>query len=163
MKTAPIVLTQPTRNPLVKENGTVDNAWSAFFRELERLIAPLGQEKSCQLVNNQVSDVDIEDLFFDKTKASFAAVDYLIQRVTTGGGAVEQVEAGTFFAYFRPTSDDWVLASVPSTAGVTLSITPEGQVQYTTTSIAGTHSISKITFRSRTLAAKNSQYSQAGS
>lgn len=43
--------------------------------------------------------------------------------------------------------------------GVVFSVTSDGQVQYTTTNISGTASISKIFFRMRTMGGKNSQYS----
>lgn len=163
MSSAPYTTQVPYKDKITdNETGLVDRSWATFFRNILTALDPLGTERYCAIVNNQTSDANIDGLSFDAEKVSQASVDYLIQRVTTGGGATELIESGTFYAAYKPTSEDWVLSDVPSTAGVTLSITADGQVQYTSSNISGTASISKITFRARSMAAKNSLYSVMG-
>lgn len=109
---------------------------------------------------------DITDLKFNLRGVSQATVDFLIQRVTTSGGATELIESGMFVVSYNPTSADWSLTMIgtpgPDDSGIDFSIDSNGQVQYVSTSITGTASISKITWRSRTLGAKNSLYSSVG-
>lgn len=162
MGSAPFTIEVPYQNKVIDDSGLIERAWSIFFRNTTTAVDPLGIERTFEIINNKGVATDIEGLSFDKTKVSQASVDYLIQRVTTGGLASELIETGTFYAAYKPTSVDWVLSDVPSTAGVTLTITSSGQVQYTSTNITGaTAYISKITFRVRTLGAKN-DYSKMG-
>ncbi len=109
---------------------------------------------------------DVTNLKFDKRGVSIAFVDFLIQRVTTSTGATELIEGGCFQVAYSPTSDDWDLTFIgtpgPDDSGVDLSVDGDGQVQYVSSSITGTASISKITWRARTLSAKHSSYSSAG-
>jgi hypothetical protein len=162
MKAAPYSFQVPYKNPVAGGDGLVDRAWAFFFRSVQLALDPLGIEKYYSITNNQITAADIEGLKFDYTKVGQVTVDYLIQRVTTATGATELIETGAFYLAYKPTSGIWALTNGPSTAGVTLSIDPSGQVQYTSTNITGTASISKLTFRARTMAAKNSQYSIAG-
>lgn len=162
MKAAPSSFDVPYKNPVITNDGLVDRAWSLFFRGVQQALSPLGTEKAFSLVNNQSSAADIEGLVFDYTKVGQVSVDYLIQRVTTSTGATELIEAGTFYLAYKPTSNAWALSGGPSTAGITLSVTAAGQVRYTSSNITGTASISKITYRARTLSAKNAQYSVTG-
>lgn len=162
MKAAPITMQVPLKTQVVDEIGNISRPWGVYLLNLEKSLVPLGIEKSFELTNNNAVAADIEGLSFDAAKVSQAAVDYLIQRVTTGGGAVEKIETGTFFAAYLPTSNNWVLSEVPSTAGITLTVTSGGQIQYTSTNETGAPSISKLTYKARTLSAKNSQYSEAG-
>lgn len=162
MKQTPKSLQAPNQNQLTGEDGKVSREWDVFFRDIQESLSALGVEKYFKLTNNQVAAANIEGLSFDYRKFSQVSVDYLIQRVTTGGGAQEKIESGTFYLVYKPTSNAWVLSGGPTTSGITLTITAAGQVQYTSTNLTGTASISKITFKARTLAAKNSQYSEPG-
>lgn len=162
MKAAPFTIEVPHRDKITVESGLVSRTWETFFRTVRRVLDPLGIEKYATLTNNQASAADIEGMLFSYRGVSQASVDYLIQRVTTGTGATELVEAGTFYLAFKPTSAAWVLTNGPTTSGITLSVTTSGQVQYVSTNITGTASISKITFRARVLAGKNHQYSDVG-
>lgn len=140
--------------------------WQKFFRLVQNIIEPLGYERFFDLTNNQSTAVDILGMSFNKARNSHAIVEYLIQRITSGGGATEIISAGIFHAVYNPISEDWSLVTVgtpgPDSSGITFSITALGQVQYTSSNITGTALISKITFRSRTLSAKNSLYSTVG-
>ena len=156
----------PFKDKVVEPSASVTRAWGEFFRLIRIIIEPLGREKSFTLLNNVTVANDITDLTFSSTQQSCAAVDYLIQRVTTGTGAVELVQTGTFYLAYKPTSLSWALVGMgtpaPSNAGVTLSVTSKGQIQYTSTNITGTPSISQMFWRARTLAGKNYKYSEAG-
>lgn len=152
----------PIRDQVTDESGLLSRVWENFFRSIRKNLEPLGSEKFADILNNQASAVDIEGLSFDLRTVSQVSVDYLIQRVTTGGGATELIETGTFYLVYKPTSLTWVLSNGPSASGLTFSVTANGQVRYTSSNITGTPSISKIIYRARVLAGKNSQYSEAG-
>ena len=102
----------------------------------------------------------------NSSKVSHAVVEYLIQRVTTGGGAVELIQAGMFHLVYLPTSDTWNIVAIgtpgPGASGITFTVTSSGQVRYTSTNITGTESLSRIAFRIRTLSSKSQSYSKIG-
>jgi hypothetical protein len=156
----------PINDSLTQGSGLISRPWEGFFRFVQKALLPLGIERAFALANNQSTFTPIEGLAFTALSVSQATVDFLIQRVTIGAGAVELIESGSFIAVYKPGSDSWSLfypgTTGPSDSGVDFSITSAGQVQYTSSNITGTPSISKITFRARTLGAKNSQYSAAG-
>lgn len=110
---------------------------------------------------------DITNFKFNARGVSAAFVDFLIQRVTTSTGATELIEAGQFVVSFNPTSQDWSLTMIgtpgPDDSGVDLSIDANGQVQYVSSLITGTESISKIIWRARVFAGKHTFYSSVGS
>lgn len=109
---------------------------------------------------------NIEGLLVNNKGVSSGVFEYLVQRVTTGGGATELIENGAYTFNWRPTSETWDLDVIyenqPDNAGVAWFINDDGQFQYQTTSITGTASISKLYFKLRTLSGKNIQYSQVG-
>lgn len=166
MRVSPNALELPTKDIVINERGLVSEKWEKYLRQSENRLAALGEEKAFQLVNNQVAAADVEGLSFDKAKVSCAVVHYVIQRVTTGGGATESLETGCFHVVYKPTADSWSLVTMwtpgPDASGITLSITSAGQVQYVSSSITGTASISKISWRAQVLAAKHSSYSEVG-
>lgn len=148
------------------EDGRLTDVWRWFFRRLWERVYSIGSEQVFDIVNNQSSAADITGMIFNKTGVSQAFVDFLVQRVTTGGGAVELIETGILVCSYNPTADDWNInvlnIDTPDDSGVTFSITSAGQVQYTSTNEGGTASISKLFWRARTLAGKNSSYSVIG-
>lgn len=156
----------PIRDLVLQPSGYLNRPWEAFFRFVQQRLDSLGSEKFFQLTNNQVAAANVEGLAFNADGTSQAVVDFLIQRVTTSTGATELITSGTFHAVYKPTSLNWAIVTMgtpgPSTSGITFSITATGQVQYTSTNITGTASISKLTYRARTLSGKNSLYSQVG-
>lgn len=157
----------PRRTNLINAAGQITDAWDWFFRSLEKMVYPLGQEQTFTLANDQSTAADIDGMVFNKIGVSVAFVEYLIQRVTTGTGATELVEAGLFIVSYNPTSEDWNLNVVsennPDDAGVVFSINSSGQVRYTSTDVTGDNSLSRIVWRSRTLGAKAQSYSSIGS
>lgn len=156
----------PYKTRLLEHGGLLSRPWVWFFRNLWERLYPLGIEKSFPIVNNQASAADITGLKFDKRGVTCAFMEYLIQRVTTGGSAVELTEAGLIIFTYNPTSDNWnttqSIVDNPDNSGVTFTMASTGQVQYTSSSIAGDASISQLHYRVRTLAGKNSQYSATG-
>lgn len=163
-RNAPISIQIPLRDEVAKEDGKISRSWENFFKYLQNFIDPLGYEKFFELQNNNAVEADIQGLSFSKENASQGTIEYLIQRVTTGGGATELISSGVLHAVYKPTTAAWDLftpfAEGPSASGITFSITTDGQVQYTSSNVTGSASISKISFRVRILSGKNSQYSQ---
>lgn len=162
MRSAPITLRVPDLDSVSNKEGLLNRAWHEFFHLVRNRLDPLGYEKSANLENNISTPQDVLGLSVDSKKISAASFEFLIQRVTTGTGAVEFVEYGEFRLHFLPTSNTWVLSNGPTTSGVTLTVTASGQVQFETDNKTGTASIFKITWRGKSLSAKNYQYSEVG-
>jgi hypothetical protein len=162
LNAAPKTLNAPVNTPVMDDSGKLSQPWDAFFKDIQDRLNSLGYERAFKLTNNQAVAADIDGMVFDKRAVSQVAIDYLIQRVTTSTGATELIETGTFFLAYKPNSSSWVLTGGPTTSGVTLTVTSDGQVKNTTTNITGTPSISKITWRPRILEAKHSSYSEMG-
>lgn len=156
----------PWRDKVVDQMGMLSYRWQWFFNSLFERLYPLGVERSFDIANNQAAAADVTGLKFDKRGVSQAIIEFLVQRVTTGAGAVELIESGILIVTYNPTSEDWnlqaVSANTPDNSGVDFTITSSGQVQYTSSNETGTASISKLFYRSRTLAGKNTQYSATG-
>lgn len=156
----------PVKDQISDSAGVASAAWNSFFRGLYERIFPLGVERSFTIANNQASPADITALKVNARAVSQAIVEFLVQRVTTGGGAVELIESGSFILSYNPTAHDWnislVTINVPDNSGVDFTVSADGQVKYTSSNVAGTASISKMFWRMRTLAGKNAQYSSQG-
>lgn len=109
---------------------------------------------------------NIDEMKFNYKGVSQATVDFLIQRVTISTGATELIESGIFVVSYNPTSADWSLTMIgtpgPDDSGIDFTIDSSGQVQYVSTSITGSASISRIVWKARSLSAKHSTYSQIG-
>jgi hypothetical protein len=148
---------------VLDERGLLSRVWQTFMRKVSQALSFLGDEYNFDLVNNTAVAASITNLSFDRYYTSQAVVDYVIQRWTTSTGLFE---SGCFHAVYQPDTDDWALVSIgtagPDASGITLTITAAGQIQYTSTNIAGTQNISRIVFRVREIAAKSSLYSKVG-
>jgi len=153
-------LVAPFTDKLVSATGEISTSWQSFFDYVTKLLIPMGVEKSFPLANFVTVAADIEGLSLDSRFVSYAVVEYLIQRVTD---SYESVGSGVAYLHYKPMSEVWEFVVAPVTAGVTFSVTAEGQIQYTSDDIAGVYSISRIVWRVRTLAGKHSSYSSAGS
>lgn len=151
----------PIDDKISDANGVMARSWQWFFLNVQTLLRPLGEERDFTLVNSQSSAADITNLVFNKAGVTGAIVEYLVQRVTD---SVELTEFGSFGCAYNPTSLSWSLFAIsensPDNANIVFSITSAGQVQYTTSNEAGTGTISKIWYRSRTLAGKHNLYSK---
>ncbi len=159
-------LTVPLKDLITDLTDFVSRPWVVFFSKIKELLDPLGEEKTQNLLNNQAVAIDLPGCIFNSSFVSQVIVEYLIQRITTGTGGVELITSGVLHLVYKPILNTWAIVTVgtpgPSTSGITFTVTALGQVQYTSTNIAGTPSISRINYRARTLAAKNYNYSLAG-
>jgi hypothetical protein len=109
-------------------------------------------ETGFELINNQSSPADITSLYFDVLYVRAAYIDYTIYRNTTGAGATELSEVGELRLVYNSVAVNWDIdRSAVGDAGVTITVTNAGQLQYTSTNITGTPSISVIRFKARTL------------
>lgn len=146
----------------VDQQGALTRAWQAFFRKVGEVIKFIGSEQTFDLVNNQVAAASITPLKFDKSYTSVVYIDYFIQRVTS---STEKNQNGVLIATYAAKVGTWSIreygTSGPDVSGVTISITTAGQIQYTSSNLAGTAVISRIVFRTREIAAK-AYYSKAG-
>jgi len=156
-------LKPPEREPISDNSGVVNYSWQAFFRKIGEILKYLGFETSFKIVNNTSSAADITYLKLDKQFTSVAIIDYFIQRITS---SVELNQSGTLHAVYEHSSATWNLREYgtagPDSAGITFSITSSGQIQYTSSNIAGTETISRLIYRKRELAGKTSVYSKMG-
>lgn len=156
----------PNREALSDDRGFITRPWYLVLQAIKDAVLDIGYEKFFTLNNNISTAENIDDLLFKKENVSAATVEYLIQRVTTGTGATELVEHGTFKVVYLPTSNTWNLTMVnnnwPNNAGITFTINSTGQVKYTSTNISGTESISRMAYRTRVLSAKSNKYSKIG-
>lgn len=156
----------PIRAQMLKPNGELTYEWERFFLDLEEIVRPLGQEQSFELANNQSSAADIVGMKFGAAGVAHVIVEYLVQRIS---GSVELTESGIFVVNYNPTSASWNVNEIsnndPDDAGIAFSMssTDLGQVQYTTDNQAGTFTLSRIYWRSRSLAGKSNLYSKVGS
>ena len=108
------------------------------------------------ITNNQATPASVTGLIFDYTVSRSGYIRYTIQRITTGGGATSLVETGIIFVAYRPDTATWDLIPGPSGAdyaGVDFSITAGGQVQYVSSNITGTPSVSQLAFAAMTMEA----------
>lgn len=159
-------LSVPYNDRSVDKEGYLSDIWTRFWQSLFDRVYPLGVENSFTLANNQSAAADIEGLKVNSRAVSMAIVEFLVQRVTTSTGATELIEAGSFILSYNPTANDWNISltniNAPDNSGVDFTVTALGQVQYTSTNITGTASISRVVWRMRTLAAKSALYSSQG-
>lgn len=152
----------PYQNEVIDDNGLLSNIWQKFFRLIESALDYIGQEQSFTLVNNQVAPANITGLKFDKSFTSAVFVEYIIQREHSSS---HNIASGIFNLRYDLYSLNWGLTEIGpivSASGVSLSITSDGQVQYTSTNESGTVILSRIVFRKREIAAKSSLYSKVG-
>lgn len=142
-------------------NGTkILYSWFDALRDaglrLETLLggSDLITETAFTIANNQSSAANVTGLVFNHGSVGAAFIDYWIKRVTTSSGAVERTEAGRLLVSWDLSAATWRIVPVgsgPDESGVSFSITSAGQVQYTSDSITGTPSVSKMKFRATTM------------
>lgn len=92
-------------------------------------------ESSATILNNQPTPVDITGFFFDSTVVRSFAVRGNVYRNIDG---TEYSEEFLLVGLFQGAAG-WALTQEGmGNAGITLSITPAGQIQYASTNLAGT-------------------------
>lgn len=98
------------------------------------------------IANNQTSAANLTGLLVDKDESPSAKVDYAIIRQYSGGYLHE---AGSLYLVYDLVAEIWrISANVfgGTNAGVELTITAGGQVQYTSSNVAGTAVINEMSF-----------------
>lgn len=156
----------PYRDKMLEATGLLSRPWELFFRNIKDLLDPMGSEKNIDIVNNQATPLSIEGLSFSTNKANQGIVEYYIEIMTTGFLGVELIESGVFHVVRKAKSETWEIVSMPtpgpSTSGVSFSITTSGQIQYTSADSPGTPYVSRMSYRVRTLTAKNAVFTGIG-
>jgi len=134
-------------------DGKISEAWFKFFQLISGIINYFGQEQYFELVNNQASALPITGLSFDARKVSLGFIKYAVQRTTDSN---ESVGSGILLVTYKPRSQDWDIDPIHTygSSGVTFTITSSGQVEYETDNQAGTKVLSRIFWRTETLAGK---------
>jgi hypothetical protein len=112
---------------------------------------------TASLANNVTTPTNIPGFSFSVAQVIAIDCRYFIKRVTTGPSAtyvetgyIEGCYDGTDWAIsIRTTGDSGIIA--PNYAGVLLSITPSGQIQYTSTNLPGATHVATITFEAKVI------------
>jgi len=105
------------------------------------------RETSFSIANNQSSAQDITGLLFNPSTFRGAKIEYTVYRVTsTAASAVAQI--GEIKIVYNTQAGQWFLYDVYAgqNAGVEFSITATGQIQYTSSDIAGSSYVGTMKF-----------------
>lgn len=113
------------------------------------------------ITNNQSSPANVTGLLFSGATYRSAEIDINFYINTTGAGATEYAARAKYFAVFKTVAGTWdisvmgvggdIEAVSSQPAGITITITAGGQVQYKSTNVTGTPATSKMTFRASTI------------
>lgn len=100
--------------------------------------------------NNQAVASNIIGLAFDAATVRYAIVDYTIYRTTS---TAELAEGGQIHLIYKNVAGTWLIEQdrQGDNSGVVISITNAGQLQYTSSNVAGLSYTGKISFRAKTL------------
>lgn len=117
------------------------NILQAAGENLENIVGLSGQ--TFTLANNQSSPADLLLLSFAGSVFRSFEIKYNIYFNSTGSGATEVSEVGSFIGVYNTVAGTWVLTygpigGNPVPTGVLFSITNAGQVQYTSPNFTGT-------------------------
>lgn len=96
---------------------------------------------------------DVTGLLIDGATYKSAFIEYMVYRSST---TEEKLEAGCLVATYKPTAGTWTLTSTEISgelSGVDFTMTATGQVQYSSTALAGLTPASKLVYRLRRLSA----------
>ena len=117
-------------------------------------------ELTFTIVNNQVSPANVIGLSFAGGKVRSAEIDAHFYINTTGAGATEMCARAKYFATYSTVAATWDLTPLGvsgdvdasgNPAGVALTITSSGQVQYTSGNTSGTPASSIMHFKASTM------------
>lgn len=155
--------------PLLVNNATyeypVDNdspgwgeeatAWAVAVTGVLGTLVGTGDilETVANIANNQTVPADVVGLSFDPTTIRGSITQYSIYRVTS---TAEVVEVGQLYLSYKSVAQSWDLAIVGGqNANTVFSITPAGQVQYTTDNMGGTGYSGQMKFVAKALSQTN--------
>lgn len=136
--------------------GEESSAWAeAVTKSLEEVMGPGDLSQKTSTIDNGVTSPkrDILGFFIDPAIVRAAVCEYSVHRKTS---STERVEVGQLFIMYKSgingaNSGFEIVQVGGGFAGVTFSITSNGQVQYTSVGLDGENHIGKITFRARAL------------
>jgi hypothetical protein len=143
--------------PIRKNGEDVEAGWWNILRlagiAIESFLGAYIGETSFTIANAQGSAADVTGLSFSGATIRSFVADYQIYRNTTSTGATELSESGILIGTYSTVSATWEMQQAPvvGDAGVTLSITALGQVQYVSSNITGTPASSVMKFKARTM------------
>ena len=135
--------------------GEASSAWAVAVTAVLANVSGSGDvlQTSAVISNNVSSPTNIIGFSFDPTIVRGAVCEYSIYR-KTDTTASERSETGMIFLSYLTQNTAWNMVVVGGgLADVTLSVTSAGQVQYTSTNLAGTNYSGTIKFRARSLTA----------
>jgi hypothetical protein len=126
-----------------KKIGAGDEDW-----ELED---PFENAATFPIGNAIVVPQNVTDLSFDSAQYRAGIIEGYIERVYTGPDSALIARVVLDVGYRGGVSPTWVLTQDTSLEdpGVTFSVTSGGQVQYVSTNISGTESVSRFVYRVR--------------
>lgn len=102
---------------------------------------------SVSVANNQAATANVENLRFENSQTRHAIVEYGVYRITSGS---EVSQAGQLFLTYKSSAATWEIEDhTVGDAGMVFTITTAGQIQYTSTNMAGTGYQGKMSFRGR--------------
>lgn len=131
--------------------GENTTAWAEAVTEvLNFLVSPGDLVNITASINNNVSSpTNVTGCVFSSVQTRAANVTYQVVRSVTG---TDISETGTLLLHFDP-SLGWSLTRsyTGGNAGVDFSVTPTGQVQYTSTDLVGTSYEGLMKFNAKTL------------
>jgi predicted acyltransferase (DUF342 family) len=98
--------------------------------------------------NNQVAPANVSGLSFDPSTTRGVVIDYSIYRYHTSP-TTEVASTGTIRLIYKDVAATWAIDEtyVGDIVGVTFTITPAGQIQYTSTNLGGTLNTSIMKYR----------------
>ena len=116
-------------------------------------IANGGNQVTFAIGNNQAAPSNVTGFLYDSNDIKSVHIDYDIHRQSDTGGS-EVDETGKMFLTFDSVGGVWKISqtSVFDDSGVVFSVTAGGQVQYTSTDIAGSNSEGTLRAIIRTIA-----------
>jgi len=151
--------------PLVVNNSTfeypVDNdspgwgeeatGWAVAVTDVLGTLVGTGDilETVANIANNQTVPADVVGLSFDPTTVRGSITQYSVYRVTSTN---EVVEVGQMYLSYKSVAQTWDLAIVNGqNANIVFTITPAGQIQYTTDNMPGTGYSGQMKFVAKAL------------
>lgn len=130
--------------------GTDRTNW--FGYALNRQPVSVKPKTRLSLTNNQVAAANLTGLLFDKTLVRAAIITLDIRRKTDTASS-EVRATHTVLAFYNTQADTWSIGDklTGDDDGITLSITSAGQIQYTSSNIAGANGIHNCDFNAETI------------
>lgn len=147
-----IVGTETFEIPLENENPGYGEELSDFFVAVADALSSVQQPNdilvtAANIANNVSSPSNIPGFSFNTAEVQSVNCEYLIKR-TTDVPAQVLIESGFVEGNFDGTQ--WAI-SIRATgdSGILLTITPAGQIQYTSSNLSGSNYAGQITFKAR--------------